>query len=151
MRHFEPHIIGFLCNWCSYEGADSAGRSRIACPENLKVVRVMCSGRTDPQFIIEAFNRGADGVLILGCPPDGCHYKGGNFEALKRIVFLKTVLVQFGIAEGRLQIDWIAAGEAEKFAAVVSKMVEAVRGLGPFESRSLIINEGSSPGALTGS
>jgi len=138
MNHFEPHIIGFLCNWCSYEGADSAGRARLVYPANLKVIRVMCSGRTDPMFILEAFNVGADGVLILGCPPGSCHYKTGNVEALKRVKVLKKVLAQFGIAEDRLRIDWISAGEAEKFVEVVSKMVENVRRLGPFSDNCLI-------------
>lgn len=135
MKAFEPHIVGFLCNWCSYEGADSAGRARLACPANLKVVRVMCSGRTDPMFVLEAFEAGADGVMILGCPSGSCHYKTGNIQALKRVTVLKKVLVQFGIAEDRLKIDWIAAGEAQKFVEVVSKMVENVRRLGPFGAK----------------
>ena len=135
MNNFEPHIVGFLCNWCSYEGADSAGRARLVYPANMKVVRVMCSGRNDPVFILEAFNAGADGVLILGCPPGSCHYKTGNVEVLKRVKVLKKVLAQFGIAEDRLIIDWVSAGEAEKFVKVVSEMVENVRRLGPFNAK----------------
>ncbi len=131
MKNFKPYIIGFLCNWCSYEGADATGRARMAYPENLKIVRLMCSGRTDPQFVLEAFNAGADGVLILGCPPDSCHYKTGSLEAFKRTAFLKKILAQFGIADGRLKIDSISAGEAEKFVTVVSKMVAEVGELGP--------------------
>ena len=131
MTGFEPKIIGFLCNWCSYEGADSAGRARKAYPANLRVVRVMCSGRVDPQFILEAFKEGADGVMILGCHPGDCHYKEGNLQALKRYGVLKSVLGQFGIEEDRLRLDWISAGEADKFVQVVSDMTERMRQLGP--------------------
>lgn len=131
MIGFEPKIIGFLCNWCSYEGADSAGRARKAYPANLRVVRVMCSGRVDPQFILEAFKEGADGVMILGCHPGDCHYKEGNLQALKRYGVLKRVLGQFGIEEDRLRLDWISAGEGDKFVQVVSDMTERMRQLGP--------------------
>jgi F420-non-reducing hydrogenase iron-sulfur subunit len=131
MTGFEPKIIGFLCNWCSYEGADSAGRARKAYPANLRVVRVMCSGRVDPQFILEAFQEGADGVMILGCHPGDCHYKEGNLQALKRYGVLKRVLGQFGIEEDRLRLDWISAGEGDKFVQVVSDMTERMRQLGP--------------------
>jgi F420-non-reducing hydrogenase iron-sulfur subunit len=131
MTGFEPKIIGFLCNWCSYEGADSAGRARKVYPANLRVVRVMCSGRVDPQFILEAFQEGADGVMILGCHPGDCHYKEGNLQALKRYGVLKRVLGQFGIEEDRLRLDWISAGEGDKFVQVVSDMTERMRQLGP--------------------
>ena len=131
MTGFEPKIIGFLCNWCSYEGADAAGRGRKAYPANLNVVRVMCSGRVDPQFILEAFKEGADGVMILGCHPGDCHYKEGNLQALKRYGVLKRVLEQFGIEEDRLRLDWISAGEGDKFVQVVSDMTERMRHLGP--------------------
>jgi F420-non-reducing hydrogenase iron-sulfur subunit len=131
MTGFEPKIIGFLCNWCSYEGADSAGRARKAYPANLRVVRVMCSGRVDPQFILEAFKEGADGVMILGCHPGDCHYKEGNLQALRRYGVLKRVLGQFGIEEDRLRLDWISAGEGDKFVQVVSDMTERMRQLGP--------------------
>jgi len=131
MTGFEPKIIGFLCNWCSYEGADSAGRARKAYPANLRVVRVMCSGRVDPQFILEAFKEGADGVMILGCHPGDCHYKEGNLQALKRYGLIKRVLRQFGIEEDRLRLDWISAGEGDKFVQVVSDMTERMRLLGP--------------------
>jgi F420-non-reducing hydrogenase iron-sulfur subunit len=128
---FEPKIIGFLCNWCSYEGADSAGRARKEYPANLRVVRVLCSGRTDAQFIIEAFKEGADGVMILGCHPGDCHYKEGNLHVLKRYTMLKRMLEQFGIEQDRLSLDWISAGERDKFVEVVSQMVEKLRRLGP--------------------
>ena len=131
MNGFEPIIIGFFCNWCAYEGADAAGRARLACPVNLKVVRVMCSGRTDPRFILEALTEGADGVLVLGCPAGSCHYKKGNVLTLKRYTLLKKMLVQFGIEADRVRLDWISAGEAEKYVDVVSGMVEKVKRLGP--------------------
>jgi F420-non-reducing hydrogenase iron-sulfur subunit len=131
MDNFEPKIVGFLCNWCSYEGADSAGRGQKNYPANVFVVRVMCSGRIDPQFIIEAFRDGADGVMILGCHPGDCHYKQGNYEALKRYTILKKMLAQFGIEEERLRLDWVSASEGEKFARVISEMVDGVKKLGP--------------------
>lgn len=137
MNKFEPKIIAFLCNWCSYEGADSAGRSQREYPHNLRAIRVMCTGRVDPQFIMEAFREGADGVMIMGCHPGDCHYKDGNFNILKRYVFLKKVLAQFGIEEGRLKLDWISAGEGDKFVRVVSEMVEKVRQMGPLKLRRL--------------
>jgi F420-non-reducing hydrogenase iron-sulfur subunit len=131
MNRFEPVIIGFLCNWCAYEGADAAGRARKPYPVNLRVIRVLCSGRTDPQFVLEAFKEGADGVLILGCHPGECHYKEGNFQTLKRYTIFRKMLVQFGIEEDRLRLDWVSASEGDKFVGVVSEMVEKVRKLGP--------------------
>lgn len=131
MKDFEPKIVGFLCNWCSYEGADAAGRARKVYPPNLQVVRVMCSGRVDPQFVLKAFKEGADGVIILGCHIGDCHYKTGNIQALKRYQLFKRVLADFGIDPERFRLDWISAGEKEKFVEVVTKMVETVRGLGP--------------------
>jgi len=131
MNNFEPKIVGFLCNWCSYEGADSAGKGQKVYPANLRVIRVMCSGRIDPQFIIQAFKEGADGVMILGCHPGDCHYKEGNFKALKRYVFLKKMLTQIGIEENRLRLDWVSASEADKFVQVVTEMVDEIKKLGP--------------------
>ena len=131
MNRFEPVIIGFLCNWCAYEGADAAGRARKPYPVNLRVIRVLCSGRTDPQFVLEAFSEGADGVLILGCHPGECHYKEGNFQAQRRYIMLRKMLVQFGIEKDRLRLDWISASERDRFVEVVSEMVERVRELGP--------------------
>ena len=132
MERFEPKIVGFLCNWCSYEGADSAGKAQKEYPANLMVVRVMCSGRIDPQFVIQTFKEGADGVLILGCHPGDCHYKEGNFKMLRRHALLKQMLKEFGIEEERLRLDWVSASEGEKFVRVVTEMVEDVRKLGPF-------------------
>jgi len=128
---FEPNIVGFLCHWCSYEAADGAGRARKAYPANLNVVRVMCSGRVDPQFVLEAFSKGADGVIVFGCHPGDCHYKEGNLAALKRFVMLKEIVGQFGIDEERLRLDWISASDQDKFVRVVSEMTERVRQLGP--------------------
>lgn len=127
-KQFEPRIIGFLCNWCSYAGADLAGVSRIQYPPNIRIIRVMCSGRIDPSFVLEAFKDGADGVLVAGCHlPSDCHYISGNFKALRRINLLKDVLKEFGIEPERLRLEWISASEGDKFAAVVRDMTEQVR------------------------
>ncbi|MFH1240744.1 MAG: hydrogenase iron-sulfur subunit [Pseudomonadota bacterium] len=131
MVDFEPIIIGFLCNWCSYEAADSAGRARKEFPANLRIIRLMCSGRIDPQFLLEAFKRGADGVLILGCQPSNCHYKEGNLQVLKRYVLLKRLLQQLGIDGDRVRLDWVSAKDAQRFVNIVSEMVDKVRSLGP--------------------
>lgn len=131
-KEFEPIIVGFLCNWCSYAGADLAGVSRIQYPPNIRVIRVMCSGRVDPVFILEAFKNGADGVLVAGCHlPADCHYLAGNFKALRRALLLKRVLKEFGIEPERLWIEWISASEGDKFAKVVSEMVKEIKKLGP--------------------
>jgi F420-non-reducing hydrogenase iron-sulfur subunit len=129
---FEPKIIGFLCNWCSYAGADLAGVSRIQYPPNIRIIRVMCSGRIDPAFVFEAFKDGADGVLVAGCHlPSDCHYISGNFKAFRRINLLKRVLKEFGMEPERLRLEWISASEGDKFAAVVRSMVEDIKKLGP--------------------
>ena len=129
---FEPKIIGFLCNWCSYAGADLAGVSRIQYPPNIRIIRVMCSGRIDPAFVFEAFKDGADGVLVAGCHlPSDCHYISGNFKALRRITLLKKALKAFGIEPERLRLEWISASEGDKFATVVRDMVEEIKNLGP--------------------
>ena len=129
---FEPKIIGFLCNWCAYAGADLAGVSRIQYPPNIRIVRVMCSGRVDPSFILEALKDGADGVLVAGCHlPSDCHYISGNFKALRRIKLLKKVLEQFGIEPERVRLEWISASEGDKFAVVVKDMVDQIKKIGP--------------------
>lgn len=131
-EQFEPKIIGFLCNWCAYAGADLAGVSRIQYPPNIRIIRVMCSGRIDPVFVLEAFKSGADGVLVAGCHlPSDCHYISGNFKAQRRINLLKTVLGEFGIEPERLRLEWISASEGDKFAAVVRDMTDQIRKLGP--------------------
>ena len=129
---FEPMIIGFLCNWCAYAGADLAGTTRIQYPPNIRIIRVMCSGRIDPSFIFEAFKDGADGVLVAGChPPSDCHYLSGNLKAMRRITLVKRVLKEFGIGSERLRLEWISANEGDKFAAVVTDMVNQLKKLGP--------------------
>ncbi len=129
---FEPKIIGFLCNWCSYAGADLAGVSRIQYPPNIRIIRVMCSGRIDPSFVLEAFKDGADGVLVAGCHlPSDCHYISGNFKALRRIALTRKILANFGLEPQRLRLEWISASEGDKFASVVKSMVEDIKKLGP--------------------
>jgi len=129
---FEPKIIGFLCNWCSYAGADLAGVSRIQYPSNIRIIRVMCSGRIDPTFILEALKDGADGVLVAGCHlPSDCHYISGNFKTLRRITLLKKVLQDFGIEPERVRLEWVSASEGDKFAAIVRDMVEEIKKFGP--------------------
>jgi len=128
---FEPRIVAFFCNWCTYLAADLAGTSRVKYAPNVRVVRVMCSGRVDPQFVLDAFAHGADGVLIGGCHPGDCHYQEGNYKALRRFRLLKRMLGQMGIEEARLRLEWISASEAERFRWVMNDMVERVRILGP--------------------
>lgn len=130
---FVPKILGFLCNWCSYAGADKAGASQIPYPPNVHVVKVMCTGRIDPQFVLKAFQTGADGVLILGCHPGDCHYKEQNYRAVQRHRIVLQLLQQFGIAPERCRFDFVSAAEGEKFARVVTEMVDVVKGLGPLE------------------
>ena len=128
---FEPKIVGFLCNWCSYAGADKAGTAQNVYPPNINVVRVMCSGRVDPQFVMKAFEKGADGVLILACHPGDCHYKEGNYRAARRYRMLGRLLAQLGIEEGRYRFDYVSAGEGDKFVSVITDMVKTVKELGP--------------------
>ena len=131
-KDFEPKIIGFLCNWCSYAGADLAGVSRIQYPPNIRIIRVMCSGRVDPVFILEAFKNGADGVLVAGCHlPSDCHYLSGNFKAFRRIALLRKVLQSLGLEEERLRLEWVSASEGDRFASIVRDMVEQIKKLGP--------------------
>ena len=140
---FEPKIIGFLCNWCSYAGADLAGVSRIQYPPNIRIIRVMCSGRIDPAFVLEAFKDGADGVLVAGCHlPSDCHYISGNFKAKRRITLLRNVLKELGIEPQRLRLEWISASEGDKFAAVVTDMVDQLKSLGPNSVASKIVGVG---------
>lgn len=128
---FEPKIVGFLCNWCSYAGADKAGGMQEPYPPNVQVIRVMCSGRIDPQFILSALVNGADGVIILACHPGDCHYKEGNCRALQRHSMLSLMLEQFGVENARCRLDYVSAGEGEKFSRVIRETVESVRMLGP--------------------
>ena len=128
---FEPKIIGFLCRWCSYTGADLAGTSRKQYPANVTPIRVMCSGRVDPTFVMQAFAKGADGVLIAGCHPGDCHYKEGNYKAMRRYRMLLKLLDEFGIERDRVRLEWISASEGDLFAATVKDLTERVRELGP--------------------
>ncbi|MCX6629951.1 MAG: hydrogenase iron-sulfur subunit [Candidatus Solibacter sp.] len=130
-KPFEPRIVGFLCNWCSYAGADKAGAAQMSYPPNIRIVRVMCSGRVDAQFVLQAYRDGADGVLILACHAGDCHYLEGNYRATQRHRVLVQLSAQFGIEEARCRFDYVSAGEGEKFVRVVSETVEAVRALGP--------------------
>jgi F420-non-reducing hydrogenase iron-sulfur subunit len=130
-KDFEPNIIGFLCNWCSYAGADLAGTSRIKYPANIKSIRVMCSGRVDPVFILEALKKGADGVLVAGCHPGDCHYQSGNYKTNRRIKLLKKLLSDLGVEQDRVRFEYISASEGQKFAQVVTDFVDILKKLGP--------------------
>ncbi len=128
---FEPRIVSFLCNWCSYAGADKAGSAQTPYPPNVHPIRVMCSGRVEPEFILKAFRDGADGVLVLACHPGDCHYKEGNYRALARDGLLGRLLGQFGVEPERYRFDFVSAGEGEKFVAVINGIVADVKRLGP--------------------
>ncbi len=131
MRNFEPKIIGFLCNWCSYTGADLAGTSRLQYPPNIRIIKIMCSGRVNPQFVLKAFQEGADGVLVSGCHPGDCHYIEGNYHAKRKLTLLADLLDYMGIEQGRFQVSWVSASEGVKFAEVVRKFTDQVKALGP--------------------
>lgn len=131
MSDYEPKIVAFFCTWCTYTAADLAGTSRMNYAPNARIIRVMCSGRVDPQFVLLAFKKGADGVLIGGCHPGDCHYQEGNYKAFRRITLLKKMLKQMGIDERRLRLEWISASEGEKVARVINEMTEELRQLGP--------------------
>lgn len=150
---FEPRLVGFLCNWCSYTGADLAGTSRIKYSPNLRVIRVMCSARIDPTFVVAAFARGADGVLVCGCHPGDCHYLEGNYKTMRRFPLLRRLLQEYGIEPQRVRLEWVSASEGDRFAKVVDGMVEEVRALGPMPLRPALdpaMEEGSPSGAGLG-
>ena len=128
---FEPKIVAFCCNWCSYAGADLAGTTRLQYPPNVKIVRVMCSGRVDPAFVLKAFALGADGVLVAGCHPSDCHYINGNEKTAMRGDFLEEFLEEAGIESQRFRVEWIAGSEGQKFANVIKQMVSELQRLGP--------------------
>ena len=130
-NEWEPRIVAFFCNWCTYTAADLAGVSRTKYAPNARIIRVMCSGRIDPQFVLDAFAKGADGVLIGGCHPGDCHYIEGNYKALRRVRLLKRMLKDMGIEEERFRLEWISASEGDKVKAAINDMVEKVRALGP--------------------
>lgn len=131
-EQWQPRIVGILCYWCSYAGADLAGSSRLNYPANIRIVRVPCSGRADPLFVLRAFQRGADGVMVLGCHPGDCHYAEGNYYARRRMSLLKRLVEYVGIPRERFKALWVSASEGKEFAHVINEMVEEIRPLGPF-------------------
>jgi len=159
VNEFQPKILGFLCNWCSYAGADLAGISRVQYPPNLRIIRVMCSGRIDPAFVLEAFKSGADGVLVAGCHlPSDCHYVSGNFKTYRRIAALRKLLEQLGFEPQRLRVEWVSASEGARFADVVKEMTDEIKRLGPnplmktggeFDESSLKELEGGASGVTS--
>jgi F420-non-reducing hydrogenase iron-sulfur subunit len=128
---FEPTIVGFLCNWCSYTGADLAGTSRVKYAPNVRVIRVMCSARIDPTFVMKALKDGADGVLICGCHPGDCHYVEGNYKAIRRFQMLKRMLKVYGVEDDRVRLEWVSASEGTRFGEVVNDMTNKIKKLGP--------------------
>ena len=128
---FEPTIVGFLCNWCSYTGADLAGTSRVKYAPNVRVIRVMCSARIDPTFVMKALRDGADGVLICGCHPGDCHYVEGNYKAIRRFQMLKRMLKSYGVEDERVRLEWVSASEGTRFGEVVNDMTNKIKKLGP--------------------
>ncbi|MFN2176303.1 MAG: hydrogenase iron-sulfur subunit [Anaerolineales bacterium] len=147
-EQFEPVIVGFLCNWCSYRAADLAGTARIHYAPNMRDIRVMCSGRVDPQFVLKALREGADGVMIAGCHPGECHYVSGNIKALRRYILLKKMLKQLGVEEERVQIVWASASEGIILAEAVNKMTEQIRKLGPLDWNKTVLGGGNGYGKL---
>jgi F420-non-reducing hydrogenase iron-sulfur subunit len=139
-EQFEPVIVGFLCNWCSYRAADLAGTSRIKYAPNMRPIRVMCSGRVDPQFVLKALSEGADGVMIAGCHPGECHYVDGNIKTLRRFILLKRMLKQWGVEDERVQLVWASASEGIVLAAAVDRMTEQIRALGPLRWRATVLS-----------
>jgi len=148
-EQFEPVIVGFLCNWCSYRAADLAGTSRTKYAPNMRAIRVMCSGRVDPQFVLKALLEGADGVMIAGCHPGECHYVEGNIKALRRYILLKRMLKQWGIEEERVQLVWASASEGNILAEFVDRMTEEVRALGPLQWRQTVLGKNGSKPVVT--
>jgi coenzyme F420-reducing hydrogenase delta subunit len=134
--NFEPLIVTFCCNWCSYAGADNAGVGRRQMPPNFRIIRTMCSARIDPEFILRALSKGADGVMVLGCHPADCHYIGGNYRARRRIALIRLVLEQYGFDPKRLLLQWVSASEGEKFQTTVVNFVDVIKALGPTPVKS---------------
>lgn len=131
MTDFAPTIVALLCNWCAYDGADAAGRSRLDVPSHLREVRVMCSGQVDAAMVLKAFAAGADGVIVLGCQPGDCHYQTGNRQALKRMLLLQSVMAATPIHPKRLRLDWVSAGEGHRYVRIAHEMVAEIQALGP--------------------
>lgn len=147
---YEPVIVGFLCNWCSYRAADLAGTARLHYAPNMRPIRVMCSGRVEPDLVLKALREGADGVLIAGCHPGECHYIEGNIKALRRFALLKRMLKQFGIEDERVQIVWASASEGPLLAQTVDRMTQQLRALGPLGWRMHMSGNGHQPGSEIG-
>lgn len=139
-EQYEPVIVGFLCNWCSYRAADLAGTARLHFAPNMRPIRVMCSGRIDPQFVLKILREGADGVMIAGCHPGECHYVEGNIKTLRRFLLLKRLLRQLGIEEERVQLVWASASEGTILAAAVDRMTEQLRALGPLRWQKTVLS-----------
>ncbi|MBC8466889.1 MAG: hydrogenase iron-sulfur subunit [Deltaproteobacteria bacterium] len=139
MAGYEPTIIAFVCNWCTYTAADLAGTSRLAYPPNTRMIRMMCTGMVDPKYVIKAFLEGADAVLISGCHPGDCHYINGNFKARRRVKLLKEILPRFGFDERRLRLTWIGASEGVDFAKTMREMAAEIKELGPTEVREQMV------------
>lgn len=135
---FKPKIVSFLCNWCSYTGADLAGTSRMEYLPNIRIIRIMCSGRVEPTFVMKAFREGADGVLICGCHPGDCHYHEGNYKCLRRYHLLQKYLQQMGVNKNRLRLEWISASEGKQFAELANDMTEQISKLGPCKIKSVM-------------
>jgi F420-non-reducing hydrogenase iron-sulfur subunit len=131
VEEFKPIIVGFLCNWCSYAGADLAGTSKLKMPASLSPIRVMCSSRVDPVLIGTAFLRGADGVLVAGCHPGDCHYEKGNYNARRRFALAKNVIESLGLESDRIRLSWISASEGQRFQQVITEFTEKIRNMGP--------------------
>ncbi len=128
---YQPRMVGFLCNWCSYAGADMAGTSRMTYPPNIRIIRVPCSGRVDPLLVMKSFEQGADGVLVSGCHPGDCHYTEGNYHARRRFALLRSLLDFLGIEKERLRVEWVSASEGGRFKELVSSFTEELQRLGP--------------------
>jgi F420-non-reducing hydrogenase iron-sulfur subunit len=136
---FEPKIVGFLCRWCAYTGADLAGLSRINYPPNVTPIRVNCSGRIDPTLVLKALAAGADGVLIAGCHPGDCHYINGNVKTIRRFKLLQNLLDEFGIEKERVRLEWVSASEGGRYASIVESMTEEIRTLGPLNWKREVV------------
>ena len=132
---YSPKIVAFLCNWCAYTGADLAGTSRLRYAPNIRVIRIMCSGRIEPTFVLKAFKEGADGVLICGCHPGDCHYQEGNYKCLRRFKLIQKYITQMGIEPERLKLEWISASEGKQFAELVNEMTMSILNVGPSKIR----------------
>ena len=139
MDEYEPKIIAFLCNWCTYTGADLAGTSRLQYPANVRIIRLMCTGAVDTIYVLKALIEGADGVLIGGCHPGDCHYQEGNDKALRRYLMLKKMIGQFGIEPERIRLEWISASEGDRFAKIADEFTDQIKNLGPLQWKENVL------------